>query len=266
MDQEDIKEIIKIQLDDVGIEYNDLYLEIAISYFNEKLDLPPMDYLLNRYTELSGNQYAFLLNNGIPIQIIDHIIEQNNAAEADNLDDAENDSDSEEENTNDANPFRNLFLGGTSVPMIGDSLEAELSRSGTDRGNGSASDNSNENDQNDTISLRDVIEVDSEHADLLNAENNIPESLNDTRDIDVKKVLINIESIPLIFIKNECDLSDRDRQCLTCYDNFVETDLMRELPCLHKFHRRCIDEYLVNESHLCPLCREPVGEYKLINI
>ncbi|KAJ3078761.1 hypothetical protein HDU99_000390 [Rhizoclosmatium hyalinum] len=42
--------------------------------------------------------------------------------------------------------------------------------------------------------------------------------------------------------------------CSVCLEDFVEYEVLRELPCKHLFHRRCIDPWL-GRSSLCPTCR-----------
>ena len=53
--------------------------------------------------------------------------------------------------------------------------------------------------------------------------------------------------------KNEC--------CVICQDNFVDTDICRELNCEHMFHAGCIDKWLENQSYKCPCCRADAGPH-----
>jgi hypothetical protein len=47
--------------------------------------------------------------------------------------------------------------------------------------------------------------------------------------------------------------------CAICLDDFVSnTTLVRELPCTHIFHPSCIDEFLRENSSLCPMCKKTV--------
>ena len=50
--------------------------------------------------------------------------------------------------------------------------------------------------------------------------------------------------------------------CAICMEEFRHGDVMRVLPCNHHFHIKCIDEWLINHSDLCPLCKKqlPRGE------
>jgi E3 ubiquitin-protein ligase RNF13 len=42
-------------------------------------------------------------------------------------------------------------------------------------------------------------------------------------------------------------------------EDFVENEKLRELPCKHAFHSRCIDPWLLKNKKSCPLCKRKVG-------
>jgi len=42
--------------------------------------------------------------------------------------------------------------------------------------------------------------------------------------------------------------------CTICIENFAEGDEEKTLPCFHRFHRTCIDEWL-GRSGVCPICK-----------
>ncbi|KAK7633073.1 hypothetical protein IWX48DRAFT_21739 [Phyllosticta citricarpa] len=47
--------------------------------------------------------------------------------------------------------------------------------------------------------------------------------------------------------------------CAICLDDFIhEETLVRELPCYHIYHPECIDNFLRDNSSLCPLCKKTV--------
>ena len=48
---------------------------------------------------------------------------------------------------------------------------------------------------------------------------------------------------------------EKMERCAICVDDFKDGDMLRILPCEHAFHRECIDEWLVNHSAVCPLCK-----------
>lgn len=48
-------------------------------------------------------------------------------------------------------------------------------------------------------------------------------------------------------------------KCMICVELFCKGDSLRTLPCLHRYHRSCIDEWL-RRSCLCPICKHDVTE------
>ncbi|KXS13305.1 hypothetical protein M427DRAFT_58831 [Gonapodya prolifera JEL478] len=48
-------------------------------------------------------------------------------------------------------------------------------------------------------------------------------------------------------------------ECAVCLDAFVKRDYVRELPCRHRFHAKCVDRWLLDVSALCPLCKADVA-------
>jgi len=47
-------------------------------------------------------------------------------------------------------------------------------------------------------------------------------------------------------------------ECIICLDPFEPGDPLRTLPCMHRYHKACIDQWL--SSHLsCPICKSSVG-------
>jgi hypothetical protein len=45
-----------------------------------------------------------------------------------------------------------------------------------------------------------------------------------------------------------------DNTCTICYDNMNESDFYEMKDCKHKFHYKCIIEWIF-QSQTCPLCR-----------
>lgn len=50
---------------------------------------------------------------------------------------------------------------------------------------------------------------------------------------------------------------DKDDQkwCCVCLSRLDEGEDRRLLPCLHEFHRECVDRWLITCRKTCPLCR-----------
>ncbi|KAK9065525.1 hypothetical protein SSX86_014926 [Deinandra increscens subsp. villosa] len=54
-------------------------------------------------------------------------------------------------------------------------------------------------------------------------------------------------------------ISGEDAVCCICLGKYVNNDELRELHCLHFFHKVCVDKWLkINAS--CPLCKSQVGD------
>lgn len=53
------------------------------------------------------------------------------------------------------------------------------------------------------------------------------------------------------------DGSKKKKECVICMNDFCIGDSIRFLPCLHTYHRLCIDDWLMR-SFTCPSCMEPV--------
>ncbi|NXK83314.1 PJA2 ligase, partial [Amazona guildingii] len=61
-----------------------------------------------------------------------------------------------------------------------------------------------------------------------------------------------IDSLPQIVITN--DQNGQEQRCTICCCEYVENEIITELPCHHLFHRTCVILWL-QESGTCPVCR-----------
>lgn len=55
----------------------------------------------------------------------------------------------------------------------------------------------------------------------------------------------------------QCTLScdgPADEPCVVCFNNFLKGEKQTELPCSHKYHSDCIEEWLTKAGTTCPLC------------
>jgi len=44
--------------------------------------------------------------------------------------------------------------------------------------------------------------------------------------------------------------------CLICWNNYEKDDIIRELPCRHIYHKKCIDKWFSMIKIRCPMCRQ----------
>ncbi|GAX82721.1 hypothetical protein CEUSTIGMA_g10147.t1 [Chlamydomonas eustigma] len=49
------------------------------------------------------------------------------------------------------------------------------------------------------------------------------------------------------------------RTCAVCLEDYVEGEKVRVLPCLHRFHMQCVDQWL-STRRLCPVCKHDAGK------
>lgn len=59
---------------------------------------------------------------------------------------------------------------------------------------------------------------------------------------------------------------DKNVYCTICCETVKQKEYIRELPCKHMYHKRCIDRWLYvsineNEDITCPLCRKRIEWY-----
>ncbi|XP_054034181.1 E3 ubiquitin-protein ligase Praja-2 [Dryobates pubescens] len=61
-----------------------------------------------------------------------------------------------------------------------------------------------------------------------------------------------IDSLPEIVVMD--DHNGQDQCCIICCNEYVEGEIITQLPCHHVFHRYCVTLWL-QESGTCPVCR-----------
>lgn len=68
-----------------------------------------------------------------------------------------------------------------------------------------------------------------------------------------------IQHLPL----GSFDGQKKNKECVICMIDILIGDPVRYLPCLHFYHRQCIDDWLMR-SFTCPSCMEPVDAALLL--
>jgi len=51
--------------------------------------------------------------------------------------------------------------------------------------------------------------------------------------------------------------------CSICLCEFVKGDIVKTLPCLHKYHSDCVDQWLVQKKN-CAICLQPITEDSVV--
>lgn len=78
----------------------------------------------------------------------------------------------------------------------------------------------------------------------------LAERLGDCKGLDRQ----DIRKLPVVRVNRH---SDCQSFCVVCISDFVDSDLLRLLPCGHEFHVKCVDKWL-RKSTSCPICRRQV--------
>mmetsp|Transcript_90536 Transcript_90536/g.141958 ORF Transcript_90536/g.141958 Transcript_90536/m.141958 type:complete len:313 (+) Transcript_90536:43-981(+) len=58
---------------------------------------------------------------------------------------------------------------------------------------------------------------------------------------------------------NQPSPASEERKCMVCLEAFQGGEELRILPCLHRYHRSCIDTWLARNRH-CPVCKHDVTQ------
>ncbi|KAL1917574.1 uncharacterized protein VTP21DRAFT_3967 [Calcarisporiella thermophila] len=43
--------------------------------------------------------------------------------------------------------------------------------------------------------------------------------------------------------------------CVICLEDYIEGEEIRQLPCRHEYHRKCVDRWLMTKAAVCPICK-----------
>ena len=93
----------------------------------------------------------------------------------------------------------------------------------------------------------------------------LPQSLFDVQQPPATPKKRSVLELPDSSSSEESEESSEDewepeqRCCMVCLHNFCQDEMVRGLRCLHIFHSKCIDNWLI-KSAVCPICR--VIQYK----
>ena len=85
------------------------------------------------------------------------------------------------------------------------------------------------------------------------------QNLNDKKEIEE---IINF--IPTSIIKEENKLNNNNYKCMICLSNFKIGDKESILPCLHIFHSKCIEKWILR-AKTCPICKFDISLESLLS-
>ena len=64
--------------------------------------------------------------------------------------------------------------------------------------------------------------------------------------------------------KDFCDIGTtykyRDRinnetRCIICFENYLDNEIIKKLPCNHDYHLDCLSNWMLNKCGNCPICK-----------
>eukprot|EP00762_Andalucia_godoyi_P000127 ANDGO_02349.mRNA.1 E3 ubiquitin-protein ligase SDIR1 len=67
-----------------------------------------------------------------------------------------------------------------------------------------------------------------------------------------------VNRLPEFTISAQQAPSMAERECVICLEHFKEGDLVRSLPCMHQFHKDCVDQWFTQQGR-CPTCKLPIA-------
>ena len=126
------------------------------------------------------------------------------------------------------------------------------------------SENSDEEEEGGNIPLP-VIQIDMRTSveDLYNLLNFLQNVMNSAGNHNMEDVTITTDEKSLDKIQKKKITKDMSEKCTICMDDMKEGEEYYNLTCRHIFHIDCIKEYLLNYNHMCPLCKEEIGDKKI---
>jgi hypothetical protein len=66
----------------------------------------------------------------------------------------------------------------------------------------------------------------------------------------------NLKKLPLVKFKKGTGMYET---CAVCLEDFEEGEKLRQLPCKHAYHTKCIDPWLTKNRRVCPVCKRKIG-------
>lgn len=85
-------------------------------------------------------------------------------------------------------------------------------------------------------------------------------AISEDEQIKMAKRITIIQHLPLGKYTARCEEAAHDNvdnECVICMCEFLDGDDIRYLPCMHIYHMKCIDDWLLRYLK-CPSCLEPV--------
>lgn len=81
--------------------------------------------------------------------------------------------------------------------------------------------------------------------------------------VSAPKTLLGRELLRYLNLKKSFKCKNRKIDCCICQDNVKQNEFVRELNCGHKYHKKCVDNWMIKMSQerdniSCPICRQEI--------
>ena len=96
--------------------------------------------------------------------------------------------------------------------------------------------------------------ITAEETFLHNRLYNAPHRRQATQLIRTRETGQSLHNIELNTLETKYKQAEKEKDCSICLTKFQINEEIRRLPCLHIFHKKCIDQWLSNKRN-CPYCR-----------
>jgi hypothetical protein len=73
--------------------------------------------------------------------------------------------------------------------------------------------------------------------------------------------------VDLAFLLSKAEIDDSMLKCMVCLSDYEDKEEVRTMPCMHYFHKICIDKWLLSRGKHCPICKFDIKRnYNAISI
>ena len=116
--------------------------------------------------------------------------------------------------------------------------------------------NQNRNQNNDSNESNERDEEINEEEDS-NEENNRENNENQIFNCKKKQFILELNEFQYKHIKKYSKI--KEKKCSICLLKYKKSDIIKELPCNHIFHKNCILKWM-EKSNVCPICKYDIAE------
>ena len=119
--------------------------------------------------------------------------------------------------------------------------------------NNNQNSNQNNNDGNDSEESEESDEESNEEEDSNEDNNQENQIFNDKK----KQFFLELNEFQYKHIKKYSKI--KEKKCSICLLKYKKSDIIKELPCNHIFHKNCILKWM-EKSNVCPICKYDITE------